>query len=158
MIRRLIDTDIPVVVEMGIRAWTPVFPHIESSYGSELYGLMVHDPVENQRHAIDGVCRDDSVNVFVAENDNAIVGFAAIKGARGDQIAEVYMIAVDPGAQRHGIARQLMEASEQYARENGISIVMVETGADEGHGPARELYSSCGYHHVEVARYFKIVN
>lgn len=157
-IQSLHSDDVGNVIEMGIRAWTPVFPHIESSYGSDLYGLMVPDPVDVQRAAIADVCKQDDIKVFVAQNQVGIVGFLALRSAQGEQMAEIYMIAVDPGSQRRGTARQLIAFAEKFAQDKGHSLVMIETGADAGHAPARDLYSSCGYRHVEVARYFKILN
>ena len=37
----------------------------------------------------------------------------------------------------------------------GLSIVMVETGGDPGHGPARATYEASGFELLPVARYFK---
>jgi hypothetical protein len=36
-----------------------------------------------------------------------------------------------------------------------MSVAMVETGADPGHGPARRTYEKAGFEQLPIARYFK---
>jgi hypothetical protein len=40
-------------------------------------------------------------------------------------------------------------------KEAGMTIAMVETGGDPGHGPARAAYARAGFGLFPVARYFK---
>jgi hypothetical protein len=40
-------------------------------------------------------------------------------------------------------------------KKSGMSIAMVETGGDRGHGPARGLYAHAGFRALPLARYFK---
>jgi GNAT superfamily N-acetyltransferase len=48
-----------------------------------------------------------------------------------------------------------MEFAERQVRAAGMKMVMVETGGDPGHTPARHTYESLGYERWPVARYFK---
>lgn len=70
-------------------------------------------------------------------------------------MGEIYVLAVDPDYQRRGIASTLMEHSYQRSREAGMNMVMVETGDDSGHAPARAVYEAAGFQRWPVARYFK---
>jgi ribosomal protein S18 acetylase RimI-like enzyme len=70
-------------------------------------------------------------------------------------MGEIYMIAVDPDFQRRGIATRLTHHSFEWFKHAGMSIVMVETGADPGHAPARRTYEAAGFKLLPVARYFK---
>ena len=70
-------------------------------------------------------------------------------------MGEVYVIAVDPDFQRQGIGRALMEHSQNRALDAGMAMMMVETGDDPGHAPARAAYEARGYQRWPVARYFK---
>ena len=72
-----------------------------------------------------------------------------------DSMGEVHVLAVDPGFQRRGIGRALMEHSQARAPDAGMVMMMVETGGDPGHEPARAVYGACGYQRWPVARYFK---
>src|SRR5699024_4836768 len=51
-------------------------------------------------------------------------------------------------------AGALLDHAQARAREAGMRMVMVETGDDPGHEPARRLYESAGYQRWPVARYF----
>ncbi|WRH25854.1 GNAT family N-acetyltransferase [Arthrobacter sp. JZ12] len=68
---------------------------------------------------------------------------------------EIYVLAVDPVHQRKGIGHALMEHSFRIGREAGMSMVLVETGDDPGHAPARHAYEEAGFEQWPVARYFK---
>jgi ribosomal protein S18 acetylase RimI-like enzyme len=70
-------------------------------------------------------------------------------------MGEIYMIAVDPEFQRRGIAMQLTRHALDWFQQAGMSIAMVETGGDPGHGPARQTYEAAGFRLLPVARYFK---
>ena len=70
-------------------------------------------------------------------------------------MGEVHVIVVDPEVQRQGIASVLLDRSHQRIREAGMRMVMVETGDDPGHAPARAVYRANGYKRWPVARYFK---
>ncbi|WP_315312567.1 hypothetical protein [Rothia dentocariosa] len=51
--------------------------------------------------------------------------------------------------------RELMEHAYAQIKDAGMRMVMVETGGDSGHAPARALYESEGFVRWPVARYFK---
>lgn len=72
-----------------------------------------------------------------------------------DRMGEIYVLAVDPELQRRGVGRALLNHSIQRSRVAGMSMVMVETGDDPGHEPARLSYEADGFERWPVARYFK---
>lgn len=57
--------------------------------------------------------------------------------------AELLRIAVHPEARRQGFARQLMEASDAFLREAGISDLFLEVRTSNT--PARALYEALGW-------------
>jgi GNAT superfamily N-acetyltransferase len=65
------------------------------------------------------------------------------------------MVAVDPEFQGRGIGGALVEFAVAWMKEAGMSIAMIETGADPGHAPARRTYEKAGFELFSVARYFK---
>lgn len=69
--------------------------------------------------------------------------------------AEVSIVAVDPAAQGLGIGQDLIRTAEDYIRDQGIRMVMVETVEDSGHSPARHPYEGAGYVPWPVVRYVK---
>lgn len=91
--------------------------------------------------------RDESV-VLVAERDGAAVGFtqlypmfSSVRTARLWILNDLY---VDASARRGGVARTLLDAAAEFAREQGAAGLMLETTRDNA--PARALYRAAGWH------------
>jgi GNAT superfamily N-acetyltransferase len=66
-----------------------------------------------------------------------------------DGVAEIKRMFVRPAARSRGVARALLEALEQTARELGHERIRLDTGPKQVHGLA--LYRSAGY--VDVPPY-----
>src|SRR5450755_2045020 len=77
--------------------------------------------------------------VFVLEQDGAIVGFSAIL-PRDDGDTELDALFVEPGIQRRGIGRKLIEHCAERARSMGSSALHVV-----GNSHAKQFYLSCGF-------------
>jgi ribosomal protein S18 acetylase RimI-like enzyme len=67
---------------------------------------------------------------------------------------EVVVIAVHPGARNLGVGRALLERAVTDLRDREVPVIMVETGGDEGHAPARALYESAGFTRLPIAQYW----
>jgi GNAT superfamily N-acetyltransferase len=65
------------------------------------------------------------------------------------QAAEIKRMYVVPTARRRGVARTLLRALEDAARERGYRVVRLDTGPRQPH--AMELYRSAGY--VDVGNF-----
>ncbi|MCA8958920.1 MAG: GNAT family N-acetyltransferase [Planctomycetes bacterium] len=61
---------------------------------------------------------------------------------------DLYWLAVDPGEQRHGVGRILVERAEQVLREQGMRQVYIETSAGPRYAAARAFYEKQGYQRV----------
>jgi GNAT superfamily N-acetyltransferase len=78
------------------------------------------------------------------EDGRAVAG-GALKRL-GPGVAEVKRMYVVPDARGRGLARRLLAAIEDTARELGYERVRLDTGASQPH--ARALYESAGYQDV----------
>lgn len=144
------------IVRLSLRAWAPVFASMEVAMGPAVFRAFYRgDWPAAQRGAVEAVCSDAGVSVWVAADGASTAGFAALKLHPSDEMGEVYMIAVDPDFQRRGIATRLLEHAVDWFRSAGMSIVMIETGGDPGHAPARHAYTAAGFEPLPVFRYFK---
>lgn len=88
--------------------------------------------------------------LFVARVSGPIVGSAQLELAQrpnGRHRAEVQKVMVHPAARRLGLGRALMLAVETAAREQGRSLLVLDTRAGD---VAEQLYRSLGY--VEAGR------
>jgi GNAT superfamily N-acetyltransferase len=67
---------------------------------------------------------------------------------------DLYWIAVDPAAQRHGLGSRLLAASEARAAVLGCRRVWVDTSGRAHYAPARAFYERRGYRHVATLEDF----
>lgn len=143
------------VVDLSLRAWAPVFVSLEQVFEPALYQEWYPEGWRKaQAAAVEETCRSSEMATWVATADGQPVGFVAVK-THSPTFAEIYMIAVDPEYQRRGISQQLTAHALDWMKSKGVSIAMVETGGDPGHGPARRAYEKAGFGLYSVARYFK---
>jgi GNAT superfamily N-acetyltransferase len=144
------------VIRLSLRAWTPVFDSIQNAMDAEVYReFYLDDWRVSQQKAVEDVCAAEDTNVWVAIDAGSTVGFVAVKLDSESSMGEIYMVAVDPDFQGHGIGTTLMEFALDWMKDAGMSIAMVETGCDPGHAPARRTYEKLGFGLLPIARYFK---
>ncbi len=69
--------------------------------------------------------------VFVAETDNRIAGFVHVERYNVlyiEDMANILGLAVSKDYQRRGFGKELLQAAEQWARNNGISVIRLNSG------------------------------
>jgi ribosomal protein S18 acetylase RimI-like enzyme len=152
------------VIRLSLRAWTPVFESLQNAMDADVYQAFYPDHWRvSQQKAVEAVCAAEDTSVWVARvvdqleaNDaGSTVGFVAVKLHSEDSLGEIYMVAVDPDFQGHGIGSALIEFALAWIKDAGMSVAMVETGGDPGHAAARHTYEKLGFGLFPVARYFK---
>ncbi len=144
------------VVRLSIRAWTPVFDSLQNVMNADVYQAFYPNQWQvSQQQAVEAVCAATDTSVWVAIGKGLTVGFVAVKLHLEDSMGEIYMVAVDPDFQGHGIGSALVEFALAQMKDAGMSIAMVETAGDPGHAPARHMYEKAGFELFPVARYFK---
>jgi ribosomal protein S18 acetylase RimI-like enzyme len=119
-----------------------------------LYG---EDWRRRQQQDVENVLRDEKSEVRVAEVNGEVVGFVAAMVDADSRLGEIYMAAVDPDAQNRGLDTQLMDVATEWLREAGMSVVLVSTGGDVGHAPARRTYEKADFTPMPVVNYFKVL-
>lgn len=122
---------------------------------AELYRTFYPDDWRvSQQKAVEDVCAAEDTTVWVAisaernsegTDAGSTVGFVAVKLDFESSMGKIYMVAVHPDFQGHGIGSALMEFALVWMKEAGISVAMVETGGDPGHAPARRTYEKLGF-------------
>ncbi len=97
---------------VSLRAWKPVIESLRAAMQPAVYRAFYRDDWRvAQRGAVESVCADEDVHVWVASEESRTVGFVALKLHAEDRMGEIYMIAVDPDFQRRGIAASLTSHS-----------------------------------------------
>lgn len=144
------------LLDLSIRAWEPVFSVLQGEVSEFVYEAFYPNGWrERQRRDLAAVLDGEPESIDVAVDGDQPAGWVCTRLHPEDSMGEVYVIVVDPDYQRRGIGRALLERSFARVREAGMTMVMVETGDDSGHAPARAAYESIGFERWPVARYFK---
>lgn len=147
--------DVAELVRLSLLAWEPVFRSFATVLGRGIYWRIWPDWKASQRAAIEQVCQgEEGTRVWVAEVDGAVVGYVAVE-FHEDKTGEVYLLAVHPGYQNHGIGTDLNRLALEKMKENGMTLAKVETGGDASHAPARRCYEKAGYTALPLVRYFQ---
>ncbi|MEM9265817.1 MAG: GNAT family N-acetyltransferase [Cyanobacteria bacterium P01_F01_bin.13] len=147
---------IDTVIQLSLRAWTPVFESLQTMMNTDVHQAFYPDGWRvSQQKAVEDACTTENINVWVAIDAKITVGFVAVKLDAESSMGEIYMVAVDPDFQGRGIGTALTEFALAWMKEAGMSIAMVETGGDPGHAPARHTYEKVGFKLLPIARYFK---
>ena len=144
LIRPATAADTDRIVELSLSAWGAVFASFESILGAALYQRVHPDWTTSQATAVREAIERNETWVAVADDDT-VGGFVNVIFDEAESSGEIYMIAVDPAAQRRGIATALTELALDEMRARGLTLAIVATGGDPGHAPARATYEKAGF-------------
>lgn len=158
MIRPFRPDDLDTLADIGNRAWKPIYDMFRQVYGDDLYPLAVPDPDNAKGDQIRSHCQRAPEWVFVAEEEDRIVGFATCRLDRDSKTGEIGNNAVDPDCGLKGIGQQLYAAVLAYFRQEGMAAAKVGTGLDWAHAPARRAYERAGFNikHENVTYWQKL--
>lgn len=136
-----------------------MFPLLEPAVSPFVYEAFYPEGWRSRQSEDLGATLDgEPEDIDVALIDNSPAGWVCTRLHPEDSMGEVYVLAVDPTHQGKGLGRALMQRSIERARSEGMRMVMVETGDDPGHAPARHLYEGSGFGRWPVARYFEEID
>ena len=80
------------IVQLSLRAWTPVFASIQQAIDADLYHTFYgEDWRTSQQKAVESVCGAENTTVWVAMNADSVVGFIAVKLDPEDNMGEIYV-------------------------------------------------------------------
>ncbi len=144
------------VLDLSMAAWRPVFEAMEPEVLPYVFhAFYPHGWQERQLADIGQFVDSEPELIWVAIKGGTVVGWIGGRIHAEDQMGEIYILAVSPENQRQGIAQMLMEQLINHMRNQGLGMVMVETGDDAGHSASRAVYKSAGFERWPVARYFR---
>lgn len=154
-LRPYAEADESRVVELSLAAWEPVFASCALVLGSDLNARVYPDWRAHQSSAVqDALQRNET---WVSVDDRTISGFVNVIFDEAEDSGEIYMIAVDPGLQRRGIASRLTDFAVAEMIRRGLSLATVATGGDPGHAAARATYEKAGFTPFPQVWYAKLI-
>ncbi len=133
-----------MLVALAQRSWKDVEAAVDEALGSPLDRLVTPSWEDHHEAVVRAVCESPEPSVVVAEEGGEVLGFVGYRvhpaTAGMSEYGEVEVIAVDPARRGRGVGRALLDHAVQDLRDAGVPVIMLETGGDEGHTPARALY------------------
>lgn len=102
--------------------------------------------------------REQPAAVFVAIAEGEVVGVVSVnthKHFTGPVEAYIGELAVAPHAVRMGLGRRLLSTAEDWARQQGLRHLTLETAA--GNTTARRFYAAAGYRE-EAIRFTRVLD
>ncbi len=85
---------------------------------------------------------------FVFEYGGRVLGYIGTRMIYDE--CHITNVAVHPGARRHGIAKRLLSALEEFAANNGISLMTLEVR--QSNTVARSFYEKSGFAAIGLRR------
>ena len=86
---------------------------------------------------------DEAVKVLIARSQSTAIACGALRPMKEKNVIELKRMFVQPAFRGQGISRQLLEELEQWAAEEGFTVVRLETGNKQPE--AISLYQKGGY-------------
>ena len=146
MIRKYTSSDLEILREITIICFERV--SIDKNIEDE-YGLInaVDWKTRKAKH-IDADVEINPDGVFIAEVDNQVVGYITTRVNQITKIGEIPNLAVHPTFQHQGLGKQLIQASLDYFRQEGMHMAKIETLEQNPVGTT--FYPKMGF--IEIAR------
>jgi hypothetical protein len=118
------------IVRLSLHAWARVFASMKLAMLPAVYEAFWGDDwCAAQQRAVEAVCSDPNVNVFVATVDGQTAGFVALRLRASDRMGEIYMIAVDPDFHRRDPDLVVRPDERRPRAPNGLERLLQRTFA-----------------------------
>ncbi len=127
----------------GPRRVSPEAPDVRALLNRHLALMRAQSPPQSCHALPVKSLKSDSVALFGLYEDGLLLGIGALKrsGARG----EIKSMHTRAEARGRGVARRLLHAILDHARQTGLSRVDLETASGSDHAAARSLYAAVGF-------------
>jgi len=143
--RQVDDSEIDLIAEMAVRAWTPIYKAYNEVLGNELFERMHPNWSVDKAEQVRNAARTRPGMVWVSELNGRIVGFATFKVDEAAGVGEIGNNAVDPEFQGRGIGKRQHREVLRLLRERGLTHAIVQTNTDDAHAAARASYEKVGF-------------
>jgi ribosomal protein S18 acetylase RimI-like enzyme len=135
--------DNDAIIDLSLRAWRPVFESYKPIWGRPLFERFYPDWAARQASDVANALNTNPTWVVAA--DDTVAGFVNVTFDDQTLTGEIYMIAIDPDHQHRGLGSLLTQHALSQMRARGMTLAIVSTGGDPGHGPARATYERNGF-------------
>jgi ribosomal protein S18 acetylase RimI-like enzyme len=154
-IRKYIEGDLDCILEVALRAFSPIYESFQRILGEDIFRLVYPNWRASQNEYIQSLAEgEESERIYVVVGDNhAVIGFIHFSMDLEKQSGEIGINCVDPDYQGQGTGKRMYRFVINIMKENGIRCIVVGTGGDDSHIPARKAYEDCGFKQLPLAKY-----
>ena len=146
LIRSFEAGDLPRLHEIREAAYKPIFQSFRNIVGEKIAPLAFSAAEQEQGSYLDTICKSDaSHEVYIVENETAIIAFFSVALNQESKIGEIDLNAVHPDHQGCGIGTSMYEFALERMIKAGMTLATVGTGGDPSHAPARRAYEKVGF-------------
>jgi ribosomal protein S18 acetylase RimI-like enzyme len=140
-----LPADRPAVMRLDTSFTTDRVYRVRATPASFTLVEEVVQPPLRKSFALEGELDDDRMWDYgiVAEDQDAIVGFAAVRLEHWNRRAAIWHLYVAPGQRGSGLGRRLLDQVEDYARANEARCLWLETS--NVNYPAIQFYRHVGF-------------
>lgn len=132
-------------MEIGTRAWAPLYEGFRRAFGEELFLLLVPDVSTVKGEQIRRHCTEHPDWVLVCEVQGQPAAFLTYYLRPELGCGEIGNNAVAPDWRHRGLAQRLYAKVFERFRAAGLRFAKVTTNLDDGHAPARRAYERAGF-------------
>jgi ribosomal protein S18 acetylase RimI-like enzyme len=158
MIHSCERSDLEIIMDIGNRAWRPIYKMFRETYGDELFELIVADERTEKGYQIKNHYQQHPEWIFICEQQATVAGFITFWLDAQKKIGTIGNNARDPECNLKGIGQKMYKAVLEYFRSQGMKYATVQTGLDYAHLPARKAYERAGFTicHKDINYYLKL--
>ena len=129
-----------------------IYRKYESSDISAIRDILENDlgyncELDSLRNRVEEMMNRGNYQIFVAEDDNKVVGYIGCVNYLAFELEnegmKIIALAVSKEYRRNGIGTQLLKTAEQWAKENNIEVILLNSGLPRE--DAHSFYESQGY-------------
>jgi ribosomal protein S18 acetylase RimI-like enzyme len=142
--------------------------HLKNTDRDNIYNILVDtnnfndDEIKIAMELIDVYINDEEQNdyeIFVDENDDGVINGYVCIGPRPLTVGtyDLYWIAVNPNVQSRGIGSKLISHIENYLKDNGVRLILIETSGKLSYEKERKFYEKNLYGKlVEIKDFYNV--
>ena len=161
-IRPFQPEDLPVIAEIGNRAWKEIRRMSRDALGDTISDYLNPEGDDiSKGKQIEREAAEAPENIFVCERNGRTVGFISFVLSKNPAtpVGAIGNNAVDPECGEKGVGQEMYQAVFEHMKANGMKAVTVMTGLDYAHAPARRAYLRAGFdRELRSVRYYKELN
>lgn len=127
-------------------AFAPVFASFRQILGADIADIVHNNnDAEQSRYLTSLLAPESEWELYVATQDDIVIGFVSIHLNHTTTIGEIGLNAVHPDWSGAGIGTTLYTFALDRMRTAGMRAATVSTGGDDSHAPARRAYQKAGF-------------